>query len=151
MLLCTILQGSFYDVTWSFTFNNLQCFLIFTSILILRLRKKLSHRKDQMNGIILPTPLLPNHPCSNTNVPTGLLVFFIMQVYWILQVFIPEKQVLAKISIEPIKEASCLTEMWTGLYPVLTRLRLTVTGSSSVRMIPKSIISAGEYRPGTEK
>lgn len=70
---------------------------------------------------------------------------------WILQVFIPEKQVLAKISIEPIKEASCLTEMWTGLYPVLTRLRLTVTGSSSVRMIPKSIISAGEYRPGTEK
>lgn len=74
-----------------------------------------------------------------------------MQVYGILQVFIPEKQVLAKISIEPIKEASCLTEMWTGLYPVLTRLRLTVTGSSSVRMIPKSIISAGEYRPGTEK
>lgn len=74
-----------------------------------------------------------------------------MQVYGILQVFIPEKKVLAKISIEPIKEASCLTEMWTGLYPVLTRLRLTVTGSSSVRMIPKSIISAGEYRPGTEK
>lgn len=104
-----------------------------------------------MNVIMLPTPPLPNHPCSNTNVPTGLLVFFIMQVYGILQVFIPEKQVLAKISIEPIKEASCLTEMWTGLYPVLTRLRLTVTGSSSVRMIPKSIISAGEYRPGTEK
>lgn len=53
----------------------------------------------------------PNDPCSNTNVPTGLLVFFIMQVYGILQVFIPEKQVLAKNSIEPIKEASCLTEM----------------------------------------
>lgn len=70
---------------------------------------------------------------------------------WNIAGFIPEKQVLAKISIEPIKEASCLTEMWTGLYPVLTRLRLTVTGSSSVRMIPKSIISAGEYRPGTEK
>lgn len=116
-------------------------------------KKKVITQKgpNEWNYAPQSTPPLPNHPCSNTNVPTGLLVFFIMQVYGILQVFIPEKQVLAKISIEPIKEASCLTEMWTGLYPVLTRLRLTVTGSSSVRMIPKSIISAGEYRPGTEK
>lgn len=74
-------------------------------------KKKVITQKGPKNGIMLPTPPLPNHPCSNTNVPTGLLIFFIMQVYGILQVFIPEKQVLAKISIEPIKEASCLTEM----------------------------------------
>lgn len=74
-------------------------------------KKKVITQKGPNEWNYAPHPTLPNHPCSNTNVPTGLLVFFIMQVYGILQVFIPEKQVLAKIFIEPIKEASCLTEM----------------------------------------
>lgn len=44
-----------------------------------------------------------------------------------------------------------LTDICTGVSPVLIKLIGTVLGSSNVRTIPKSINSVATYTPGAEK
>lgn len=74
-------------------------------------KKKVITQKGPNEWNYAPHPTPPQPPMFKHQRPNTVTGILYHAGLWNIAIFIPEKQVLAKISTEPIKGASCLTEM----------------------------------------